>query len=476
MCGPLEALPFPAARVCRLSLVPKDKWSPQDLSFRLISDFSSFGASSVNSLSWSPLLISGGYARACHLRDRVARAGRGAWLAGCDVPKAFRRQPAPTSWLPFLVYVVRELIYVDLCHPFGLRASEYSWQAILAVLMWRLHHTLDPSRDGPPPLAMVDNFYVVHRSESGARAVLGKIQAMCSSVGLPLHEVHVGRSMTSLGWLFDTSAMTMSVTPAKLAIIKSLLTDWKDRAERGGDFSVRELRKVCGLLLFLADGCEPSRPYLAALIAERNRCESSSGHSVVLRPAAVASVAATHALFVNWRGSAPVVESFSPRSFAQVLGYVDASKLHGCGGIMLDVAPATYLPTGQVFGFAKSWSQREFIEAKQLDDASTALLELWGIERWLTCFGRACAGKRLVLLCDNEAAIVGVTKAYSSAEHLASVILRIRVLLAQFNIVARLRFLPTQCNLVADALSHLRLSEATSICNEWFGRTLVMAA
>jgi hypothetical protein len=282
--------------------------------------------------------------------------------------------------------------------------------------------------------------------------------------------------MTSLGWLFDTTTMTMTVTPAKLAIIKSLLGDWKTRAEAGGEFSVRELRKVCGLLLFLADGCEPSRPYLAALIAERNRCEFSQGHSVSLRPAAVASVAATHELFRSWSGSAPIVESFSPRSFAQVLGYVDASKLHGCGGIMLGVAPASYLPIGQIFGFAKSWTQREFTEAKQLDDASTALLELWGVEHWLTHFGRHCAGMRVVLLCDNEAAIIGVTKAYSSAEHLAAVILRIRVLLARFNIVARMRFLPTQCNLIADALSHLRLTEATSICSEWFGRALVMVA
>ena len=79
-------------------------------------------------------------------------------------------------------------------------------------------------------------------------------------------------------------------------------------------------------------------------------------------------------------------------------------------------------------------------------------------------------------LAGNGPRIIGVTKAYSSAEHLAAVILRIRVLLARFNIVARMRFLPTQCNLIADALSHLRLTEATSICSEWFGRALVMVA
>ena len=43
--------------------------------FRLISDFSAHGASSMNDNTYAPLLLSGGYARGCEVRDAIGSFG-----------------------------------------------------------------------------------------------------------------------------------------------------------------------------------------------------------------------------------------------------------------------------------------------------------------------------------------------------------------------------------------------------------------
>ena len=58
MWGPLSACPFTVSRRCRLSIAPKFKWDEARPEFRLISDFSEFGSSSVNDLCYSPRLMS----------------------------------------------------------------------------------------------------------------------------------------------------------------------------------------------------------------------------------------------------------------------------------------------------------------------------------------------------------------------------------------------------------------------------------
>ena len=52
---------------------------------------------------------------------------------------------------------------------------------------------------------------------------LDRLQSTFKAVGIPLHEVQIGQCFKALGWVWDSSAMTMSVTEDKLLVMRAKL-------------------------------------------------------------------------------------------------------------------------------------------------------------------------------------------------------------------------------------------------------------
>jgi len=105
MAGPFRRPPFKSCRVCKLSIAPKFKWDSSRLEFRLISDFSCHGCSSVNDLCWSPELLAQ-YFDCRMLASLLAFYGPGAYICTRDIPKCFRGQGLHASMLPLCVYYI----------------------------------------------------------------------------------------------------------------------------------------------------------------------------------------------------------------------------------------------------------------------------------------------------------------------------------------------------------------------------------
>ena len=135
--GPLTECPWPHARVCKLDATSKNKWDPLDQRFRLISNFSDGGEFSINHQSSSPRLIAL-YARGCHVRDKLAHLGKRAYCRAYDVPSCYRNQVWAEEHWYLMVYQLEREFFVDTRHGFGLVASEYAWQCVLAILCWRM--------------------------------------------------------------------------------------------------------------------------------------------------------------------------------------------------------------------------------------------------------------------------------------------------------------------------------------------------
>ena len=212
MAGPFPVPPFPSCRVCKLSRVLKFKWDRNCSAFRLISDFSAHGTSSVNDLCWSPELLAQ-YFDSRMLASLLAFHGPGAFICTRDIPKCFRAQKLHSSMHPLCVYYVEAAkgegkYFVDFRCPFGLRASEYQWQCCLAVVRWQAKRVL-----GSPPFTMVDNFHYVHRLPGVAKALDKKFEQMCAGVAIAFHEVQQGTSVRSLGWEWHTLPSLRMVCP-----------------------------------------------------------------------------------------------------------------------------------------------------------------------------------------------------------------------------------------------------------------------
>ena len=185
--GPYAAVPYKWARLCQWFWVPKDKYDPSDKRVRLISHFSLGDKASVNGLSWTPKLI-GRRIGSWTIRTRIAECGRGALVNAWDVPACFKRILLHPDIVHMFVYRVLTAkhgveYFADKTNPFGYTPSEWEWQCVLAVLMWKFQCS-----GFEELLEYVDNFFDI--MPVGTQMVMrGKqIEAIFAEAGCPLHE------------------------------------------------------------------------------------------------------------------------------------------------------------------------------------------------------------------------------------------------------------------------------------------------
>ena len=262
--GPLPRCPFPRARICSLDVVDKDKWDPCDTRFRLISNYAKGGVFSVNDGCFTPRLIAL-YARGCHVRDSLAHLGRAAYCRAYDVPACYRNQSWAEEFWPLFVYELLGEFWVDVRHGFGLKASEWAWQCILAILLWRMR-----SLHGWAPNAIVDNVFCIG-PEHEANAMADSFVAQCAMVGVPLHEPQRGKVFNAVGWDWDVSGEfhIMSCPLKKYTVYVALTAKWASLPT----FSLRQVKKMLGLLVFLSAGFRVAEPDIIVMFAFLKKAE-----------------------------------------------------------------------------------------------------------------------------------------------------------------------------------------------------------
>jgi hypothetical protein len=335
--GPYSECPWRHARICPIFAIPKNKHTPEDGEIRLISHFSKGGKASINSLCYTPRLL-GFHCRAEHIRDRIARCGKGAMVYATDIPKCFRRQRVLEKLLPLFVYAVvtqkygKEL-FVDCSTPFGWSSAEWRWQTILAILECRF--TLMERED---ILAYVDNFFDINSAMAQAAfdARCTKLDAIFAAVGLVMHEHQKGTQFKGLGWQWDTVAMTMECPLEKFDIVCRYVTEWN----AAGALTCHEWEKAAGILYWLTACFKVCRAAVSYIIHDRTRAQMLTNrcgkprHRVVVKKSKESSTVfrLLARVLPRWDRTCPVVEGFTPTATWEMFGRVDASTDWGCGG------------------------------------------------------------------------------------------------------------------------------------------------
>jgi len=471
MAGPFLVPPFRFCRSTPLSMVPKDKYDPASTRMRIISDFSAGGTSSVNELFFSPRLI-GVHLRAFHLRDVISSKGPGCRAWAADVPNCFRQQRNIRDQLFLFVYHLTVPggpleWFVDLCNPFGSRPSEFSWQAILNIIMW------EARRLGFwELLGYVDNLFRIYGYGEASDST--GITAMLSSVGLPLHEVQEGTSFYGLGWSWDLAGMLMVCPEDKHAFFSSFLNGLSSRVPL--KLSLSEVRKVVGLMNWLSAAFEIGKADVASLIGVRTGLEAVAVRkslrpddvSAVLTGPAAESLLFWARVFPSWDRSCPIVGGFGPTRSWELLGRCDASTDWGAGGFLFDGS--------HVWLFARPWSDGDRGKAFVSNRESTGVFELMGASIWADLFACRCAGRRLLLELDSACAVQALARAYSPRTAMLSHIRRIRELAVEFCFCPRFSFILGVLNIIADNLSHGLVQEAVCAAELAFGVPAVVVS
>lgn len=509
MDGPRSYRVFPNARDLPFGLQLKHRYIISD-ERRLTSDASAqwLATASINKLTWSPHMRRV-HAASSQIRDMMAWVGCKGSMSLLDIPKAFRAVKLNPKLAHLFVYnVITEAFgsefFCDLADPFGWIASEWGWQCCLAMMEWIFYKS--GVRNW---LAFVDNLFFFHlplvddrepsvtmsRCPSRLPSSPSPLQegvvidSIIDAMGLGRHEQEYDTPVFSgLGW--DWSWIHQGEWPCvmicqedKYNFYLVLFRKWSTATK----MSVKELEQAVGIMSWLIAGfpCGAANITAIAVLKSKGKriCQrfGQNPHFVSLDidGEIQACFAFWAARFASWDRICPVVMGFGPCSRAQARGWVDActwrphlpaGQRGGCGGVFFDVERNILL------GFAHEWTLAERGLALREVRESSTFYEALGIEMWLSLYGVRCRARRTLLATDSDAAMLAMKRAYSDCGCLNEVVGRIRAIVAAEFLTLRLRsVIGVRFNIIADHLSHGRVSEATDLAWRLFGLRMVVS-
>ena len=478
MLGPFSTSPFPCKacpfqpRNVSLGTVKKHKWIMDCPLFRLTSDFSAGGSSATNELLWRPNLISF-HCRASHIGDVIASHGKGVRVWAADIPKCFRHQRNPVHLLHLFLYIIEteefgKEYFVDLMNPFGWRPSEWGWQTVLNVILWYLR-----TKGVDDMLGYVDNFFRFSGPSHDHDARTTQHMRVFTALGISFHEVQGPLFFKGLGWSWDLERLEMVCAEDKRDAILTRLGEWSLLRA----ISLKELQQLIGFMTWIVDGFPIGKSDVAPLIHMRTRGErvfkaKNLRAEDVMCPISARAMQAIRfwiRVFTEWNGRCPIRLRFGPTSAWQGLGRVDASTQWGCGGFLF--------LHGKLIGFLHKWTQEDRDRSFVVQRESTGALELLGAIHWARRFASRCKALRLLLEMDNESSTIGLQAGYSENQTLMDLIGRCRIRFARNHVVLRVNHVKgDRFNLIADHLSHGRVSQAKAQAWKEFGSPLVLVA
>ena len=425
---PTTEAPF----VCSpLGLVPK-----HDGGWRRIHDLSFPPSNSVNDgipQEWGSLE----YTTFDEAVDALLQQGPGAILVKRDLKDAFRHIPVATSDQWLLGFQCDGSYWMERYLPFGLRTSPFLFDLFARALNWIMIAVLGWSF----VLHYLDDFFAILPPQANAEAYCHDFDAVCSQLGLIINHSKdiMGTKADFLGIELDSILMQGRLPPDKLARARNMVNDLLNRRV----ISRHELESAVGFLSFAAKIVIPGRAFLRRLF------------NAIRRPVAMiritkhmkADLLWWKNFLKDWNGVS-LLRHVADRQTKHI--WTDASGKFGLGGYILGQPDEAIY---DVFSTRVATRHiRKDIQFKEMQAVNYAL------HLWLD----QLRGTRVVLYCDNEACVHGLSKL--SIRGLAMGPLRqIATTIAECDILLCPTWIPTHANQLADDLSRFRYRKITNI-------------
>ena len=480
--GPSPTPHFPSTKEVPPFTVPKDPHDPTSTRRRAVFNFSADPADgpSTNGLCYDPLLFRENV-RPEHFRDELVwmfLLFKCVFCIAFDIPGCFELNRVHPTMLPLMAIPLRTQehgleYWLKLATSFGWSPSEWGWQVLLALILWRLR--LIGYAD---VMAYVDNFYFLLPLASPTGHAL-RLQRFFRRMNVPLHEFQFGSVIRCLGWVFnfsDPSAPIMICPKDKWVSLMAHL----DAIVGCKWLSLRQIHRATGIMMWLCAAFTIGRPSVAALVKIRTQGVGAqrARERRLRRPVPASTVKCEvdtraaeairfwHKFFGSWDRICPVVLGFGPCATWQFLGRFDAATVDGHGGGGFIFSPT--LP--EVLAFSRPWSKDESDSARSPTRVSTTVVEGWAALIWFRLFGHLCARSRVLLESDSEPLVMALESAFSERPMVASCVREVRENVAKWYITLRVRHvLGAVFNEIADHLSHCRVELARCLVRNVFG-------
>ena len=267
LTGPFTTPPMQDLIVSPLMTAPK---KPQDR--RPVFD-ATFGQNSLNNATPSdfylgmPTIYT--YPKIEDFRNMVLKCGPGCYMWKRDLSRFFLQLPMDPVEFNRVGFIWRGLIFIFVSLMFGLRHSGFQGQRVTDAVTWR-HRQLGletPEESAFNCCNYSDDIGGVEVTRSRAMLSFNSVARLLGELGLAESESKArppSSEMTYLGVQFNSSNMTMSVPPEKLAEIKSVIIKWVNKTTA----TKKPLQSLLGQLFWVSKCVRHSRVFMGRLLAQ----------------------------------------------------------------------------------------------------------------------------------------------------------------------------------------------------------------
>ena len=315
--------------------------------------------------------------------DAINFYGRGCLLFKRDLKRAYRQFPLDPRDYNKMGFTWKDKFYIDKRLAMGLRSASVCCQrSTMAV-----GYIFEKEHDGIVVVYLDDFNGIVAPGLQEACQKFLALAKLLKSLGLEEaanKAISPACQCTILGVYFDTEKMTMEVTADRLKEITNLTEHWLTHSK----ITKRELQKLLGKLQFVCKCIRQGRVFLARLL-NFLRSFSSSQNSVKVLPVSAKRDINWFYCFISVYNGVSII----PPTEWEAPDFTIATDacLVGCGGTCGDY----YFHSG----FPENIKKLE-LHISELELLSVIVaIKLWSSQ---------CVGKKMTILCDNEASVYAI--------------------------------------------------------------------
>lgn len=395
------------------------------------------------------------YATLANVLTRICRAGRGAVIIKKDIMDAFRNIPVAPHQRWLLCFQWEGVFYQETCLPFGLSTSPFLFNLFGEAFHWMLISYLNWTESEH----YLDDFIHILEASAATPSDLEAhetgYQLLTDCLGIPRQEAknHTGTVVPIFGIEVDTNTFTARIPKDKLKTAETATA----KALSKESLTLHEIQSLTGFLSFCAQVVRLGWVFMRKLwdYVASFPVGSSQYTKRRIPPEVRSDLQWWNELLPKYNG----ISFFDTTARPTIQLYTDAS-LQGLGGIFYkdntsfwsDIIPN--IPQDQAF--AVPISAPTHINIHELEAILLAFQE-WG-QSW--------SQSELVVYTDSTTAFDGFTR--QTLRGKANKPLReILLLAAEHDINITPRWITSQQNGLADALSRFNVQTVANLCPHW---------